>query len=113
MPKVVELVNQLDAELYTSVVCIGEVSEGLATPANKKKLKIFNDFVKTLKIIDIDQKVILEFAKIRRKLRNRGKLIGDLDILIAASCIAYNLTLVTNNKKHFKRIKGLRILSAK
>lgn len=32
---------------------------------------------------------------------------GPIDILIAATCIENNLTLVTENRKHFKDIPGL------
>jgi tRNA(fMet)-specific endonuclease VapC len=42
-------------------------------------------------------------------LQTKGKLIGDADILIAAYCIKHNLTLVTNNAKHFKNIDNLQI----
>jgi len=40
-------------------------------------------------------------------LKQRGQLIGDADILIAAYCIVNNYTLVTNNSSDFNRISGL------
>ena len=42
-------------------------------------------------------------------LHRRGKLIGDADILIAATAIENNLTLVSNNQTHFSRITGLEL----
>ena len=47
------------------------------------------------------------FALIRGDLRYRGELIGDPDILIAATALHHNLTLVTGNVRHFQRIAGL------
>jgi predicted nucleic acid-binding protein len=47
------------------------------------------------------------FALIRGNLRNRGELIGDPDIMIAATGLHHNLTLVTRNVRHFERIAGL------
>ena len=41
-----------------------------------------------------------------------GALIGDMDLLIAATALQYNLVLLTNNRRHFERIEGLRIESA-
>jgi predicted nucleic acid-binding protein len=39
------------------------------------------------------------FAHIRGELRRSGQIIGDFDILIAATAIYHNLTLVTRNIK--------------
>jgi tRNA(fMet)-specific endonuclease VapC len=36
-------------------------------------------------------------------------LIGDADILIAASALANGCGVATNNEKHFKRVPGLHI----
>jgi tRNA(fMet)-specific endonuclease VapC len=38
-------------------------------------------------------------------LTRTGKLIGEIDMLIAAHAIAADAVLVTNNTRHFKRIK--------
>jgi len=40
-------------------------------------------------------------------LKRRGELIGDADILIAASCLVRDMTLITNNENHFRRIDNL------
>ena len=44
-------------------------------------------------------------------LKKRGEIIEDMDIMIAATCISNNLILITSNKKHFQRVKGLEVLS--
>ena len=51
------------------------------------------------------------FAIIRGDLRKKGELIGDPDIMIAATAIVNDLNLITGNKKDFQRIKGLRLFS--
>lgn len=38
-----------------------------------------------------------------------GEPIGVADSMIAATALANDLTLVTRNQKHFKRVRGLRI----
>ena len=38
-------------------------------------------------------------------------MIGDFDLLIAATDLQYDPTLLTNNRRHFERIDGLRIES--
>ncbi len=49
------------------------------------------------------------FARIRSELRQRGQLIGDADILIAAAAIEHDLMLLTRNRRHFERIPDLTI----
>lgn len=41
------------------------------------------------------------FALLRGELRGRGQLIGDPDILIAATALHRDLTLLTRNHRHF------------
>ena len=76
---------------------------------DKKKLSEFEGFLGNFSIVNVDLEVTQEFAKIRSGLRKAGKLIDNFDILIAASCKARNLILVTRNTSHFKRVKGLKI----
>jgi predicted nucleic acid-binding protein len=54
-----------------------------------------------------------QFAAIRSHLQRRGELISDFDILIGATALAYDLTLLTSNKRHFTRIPDLRLYKAK
>ncbi len=48
-----------------------------------------------------------EAARIYAALKQRGKIIDDADILIAAYCIVSGFTLITANVRHFERIEGL------
>jgi tRNA(fMet)-specific endonuclease VapC len=49
------------------------------------------------------------FARIKVDLLRRGQPIQDPDILIAATALEHDLTLVTHNTGHYCRIAGLRI----
>jgi predicted nucleic acid-binding protein len=50
------------------------------------------------------------FAQIRGRLpRPVRQQIGDFDILIAATCLAHNLTLLTRNRKDFQQIPNLKL----
>jgi len=52
------------------------------------------------------------FAHIRGALRQQGHLIGDPDILIAATALHHDLILLTRNRRHFERIPDLRLMPA-
>lgn len=49
------------------------------------------------------------FGKLKAKLESQGIRLADLDMIIAVTAIAHNLTLVSNNQKHFARIPGLKL----
>jgi predicted nucleic acid-binding protein len=49
-------------------------------------------------------------AEIYHRLRKNNQIIEFRDIFIAATCLTFNLPIATLNKKHFKRIEGLKIL---
>jgi predicted nucleic acid-binding protein len=50
-------------------------------------------------------------AEIYGSLRRRGQPISDADLLIAATALLHDLSLVTGNEDHFKRLDGLRIIN--
>ena len=105
---VVDILKKLKPdERGTSTICVGEILEGLTF--NKEKDE-FSRLVSLMTIYDVNLKVVVKFAEIRKKLRENGSLIDNLDILIAATCLANDLVLITNNLKHFERIEGLKIL---
>ena len=49
------------------------------------------------------------FARIRGELRRNGQLIPHPDILIAATALDHNLTLLTRNIKDFQRTPELKL----
>ncbi len=46
---------------------------------------------------------------LKASLKKTGMLLDDFDLIIASSAMTDNLTLVTNNTKHFSRIDGLKL----
>lgn len=95
--------------LYISIISIGEILEGLLETKNKKKLSSFRELLKTLTVVNIDFVVIEKFASMRKLLRKKGILIDNFDLLIASTCLTHDLSLVTGNISHFKRISGLKM----
>jgi len=51
------------------------------------------------------------YGKIYSELKERGELIGDMDILIASVAFASNEKLITKNIGHYNRIIGLEVES--
>lgn len=60
-----------------------------------------------VEVLDFHEGAAEDYAEIRADLKNRGKLIGANDLLIAAHARSLGLTLVTNNTAEFSRVEGL------
>ena len=75
----------------------------------EQNLTAIKSLKKKLKRIDSDKKICETFGNLKSDLEKEGNIIDDADIFIAACALENNLVLVTNNEKHFLRIKGLRI----
>jgi predicted nucleic acid-binding protein len=111
--KMVEAVYKIHKKgIATSVICLAEVLEGLYTLSDKRKTGEFEKFISAVEVFPVDETTAREFARIRKALRKKGQLIDNFDLLIAATCLAHDLTLVTGNLTHFKRIGGLKIYTS-
>ena len=107
----VDLVNNLKGKLVSSYICLSELYEGIYRSKNKDAESTILEFFSGLsKTYGLNQKIAQEFGHLRKILKQKGEIIEDLDIMIAATCIVYGLTLVTLNKKHFLRIKKINII---
>jgi tRNA(fMet)-specific endonuclease VapC len=58
---------------------------------------------------EVTERVARVASRIRRGLRQQGQVIGDFDILIAATALAAGIPVVTDNARHFGPIDGLRV----
>jgi len=66
-------------------------------------------FLKPLQFIPFDEEAAVLYGSIRASMEKAGNTIGFNDIIIAATVLAHNGTLVTNNSGEFSRISGLNI----
>jgi tRNA(fMet)-specific endonuclease VapC len=58
-------------------------------------------------VLRIDEPAAEQFGRLKAILRREGRLIGDIDLLIAGVTLRHGLTVVTNNTGHFERIPEL------
>jgi len=66
-------------------------------------------FLKPLQIIPFDAEAAAFYGNIRASLEKAGNTIGFNDTIIAATVLAHNGTLVTNNSGEFSRVSGLNL----
>jgi tRNA(fMet)-specific endonuclease VapC len=111
-----DIVRRLDVlkhqGLGRSTVVRGELYEGVYYSRDPEgDERGLQEFLQGVTLVSLDEETARIFGRQRGKLRADGLLIGDSDIWIAAIALQYNLTLLTNNRRHFERIDGLRIES--
>lgn len=97
-------------EIAVSTLVIAELNYGAKSSQNpEKNLEKLLRFIEIIRIIPFDLSCAIKFGDIKSKLRAIGKPTGEVDTLIAATAIAHEAVLVTNNIKHFENIEGLKM----
>jgi tRNA(fMet)-specific endonuclease VapC len=95
--------------LCISIISYYEIISGLQSIDANKRINEFEKFCKLIDIINLDKASILASCKIYASLKKSGKLIDDIDILIAGIALSNNLVMITDNTEHFDRIGGLKL----
>lgn len=92
---------------FISEITLAELIFGVENSEKKEKnQKALDNFLMGVKIVPIFHSLDL-YAKEKARLRKAGTPIDDFDLLIGVTSVTHNLTMVTNNTGHFKRIKGI------
>lgn len=114
IPRYVERLNALLFEgVGLSLISLAELYEGLLDSSSQERDgQILQNFLASVEPLTLDDETCRIFSRERRRLRAAGTPIGDFDLLIGATAIRHDLTLLTNNRRHFGRIQGLNVLSA-
>ena len=110
-PPAQRTLDRLSSEgLAVSIVAVGEVYEGaFGTPDSQAALAGLRDFLSDFAVLPLTDPIVERFARLRAMLRRQGQLIPDMDLLIAATALKEDLTLVTRNFRHFERIAALKL----
>lgn len=113
IPRTVRRVDALRSEgIAISIVSIAELYEGaLNSNDPERDEKLLVDFLQQHPIMHLDVAICRIFGMERARLRAAGTLIQDMDLLIGATALHHDLTLLSNNRRHFERLSGLRIIS--
>ena len=92
-----------------SIITYYEILGGLKFKKAERQIKEFEEFVANNIIIHLSEESAKISGDVYADLRQKGITIGTSDILIAGIAIENELTLVTNNEKHYESIQGLKI----
>ncbi len=98
-------------EQFTSAVVIGELYKGAyrSQARDRHLTNIEQRILPAVTVLPYDTDTAKIFGKIRSYLEEKGTILPDADIQIAATALGYDLELITGNLHHFSRISGLKL----
>ncbi len=110
-PEVEEKFSTLKVgQVGMSLITYGEMLYGANRSQNQEKAKsVLNELIQLIPVIGMNSDVAEHYTDIRTDLTQKGKMIGNNDLWIAAHVRSIGKTLVTNNTKEFERVSNLKI----
>ena len=95
-----------------STISLAEVYEGIYYSSDQEgNERALAEFLQDVTILVIDEEASGRLGKEQGRLRAEGKRVSDFDLMIGVTALQHDLTLFTNNRRHFKEIGGLQIES--
>jgi len=101
---------QYTGGLYISTVTLAELyTWALHAAAPPKRSQGLQELLRDVKTLDVTRDVARKFGEVRAALLAQGLPPPDLDMLIAATALVHDFTLVTHNTQDFVNVPGLRL----
>jgi len=112
--KPIELVRKFEkvgeGKLAISSVTLAELEYGVEKSLYKVQNRMaLNAFLAPIDVLEFGGRQALIYGRIRAELERGGRVIGGLNVMIAAQALADGLVLITNNEREFVRVEGLRV----
>ena len=102
--------DRLAPHLCISAISLCELHYGAENSARREQnLEEIELFRSRIVVLPLEPKAASHYGQLRAYLRRAGTPLGANDLLIAAHALSEDLTLVTNNRREFDRVPGLRV----
>ena len=102
-----------EEKMFISVVSASELLHGVnraKDPATKARRHAFVEAVlSAFPVLEIDLAIARSHAQLWGAMEADGIMIGLHDSWLAATCLVYELSIVTGNVNEFSRVPGLRV----
>jgi len=106
-----EIISQnLENGIFISALTVAELEFGISNSQFPEKNRFsLLEFLSIFSILNFRQSDAIPYGEIKTYLKRKGRIIGPIDLLLAAQALSNDLVFVTNNTKEFKRIENLKI----
>ncbi len=111
-PALLKRLSELDtSQQFISTITVAEIVYGACKSVRRGQHlhNLEHMLLPNVNVLDFDCQAAYVAGRIRAELEERGEPIPFVDIPIAATALARDLTLVTGNTRHFERIAALRV----
>ncbi len=104
------LVKMQKHTIYLTPITLCELYKGAAhSYVTQKRLSFIQELLQQTEFVELSPEACGIFGVDYLVLKRAGKLVKDMDLMIAAVCKLHNLTLITTDKRDFAKIPGLRL----
>jgi tRNA(fMet)-specific endonuclease VapC len=98
------------AEQCTTAITVGELVYGVEKRGDPRLSELVGEFVAgSVRVLPFDRRAAERYGSLRAVLEREGRRLGEPDLRIASIALAHDLTLVTGNVRHFRRVPELRV----
>lgn len=105
-----KLKEKISDGIYISSLTVAELEFGVENSQRIEKNRIaLIKFLSIFNILNFDDTDAIDYGRLKTDLRKQGRIIGPIDMLLAAQALNKELIFVTNNVKEFERVKWLKI----
>jgi len=113
VPEAVQLLDRLAQDgIAISIITYMEAYQGVErSPHPEEAQNKLSALLDSLPVVPLSPAVAQRCARLRETLRKQGKRVNarSLDLIIAATALEYNLTLVTRNTEDYADVPGLKL----
>ncbi len=113
VPEAVQLLDRLAQDgIAVSIITYMEAYQGVErSPHPEEAQNQLSALLDSLPVVSLSPAVAQRCARLRETLRKQGKRVNarSLDLIIAATALEYNLTLVTRNTEDYADVPGLKL----
>ena len=95
---------------YLSAISIAEILYGIERTGQHEHIRMILEtrFIARVEVLPFDLEVARVFGRVKAYLSSAGTPLAAPDLCIAATALSRDLTLITGNESHFRRIPGLK-----
>jgi tRNA(fMet)-specific endonuclease VapC len=105
-----EVFNRHHGQMCISAVSLMELIYGAEKSASpERNLAVVEGFAARLEVLPYDEIAASHTGQLRAELAKSGTPIGPYDQMIAGHARSRGLIIVTNNRREFDRVPGLRV----
>ena len=108
--KILPHMQRNSGDISVSFITAGELYYGVFNSSDpKSNLTLVRAFLETLPVIQSDNGIMEKFGELKAKLRAKGQMLPDADIIIASTCLEKCSKLITGNIRHYSRIESIKL----